>query len=360
MMQRRLQARVIAVVLLGVLNDALPTEDRSSSPTKLGPGLVEPPALKVTSSPAVETERILGDAAQVEVSNLPGLDGGSGNYECPDKKCKHGGTLQNCKCICTNGWGGDRCQYCAIEGGGETSRRLLALREEDAVDSVDADGPTEGPLGEASRRRRRKKTKKPPSMGTCAHGTLDKDTCSCTCQPDWAGLQCDECKHEPCKNGGTLNTAACSCSCPGNWVGKVCDTCSITGQVPWASLFDPIAVHTAKQCHHGTFDASKCECGCDEDWAGNLCENCVHPACGAGGELDKLFCRCDCVPAWKGKTCEVCGHSMCKASKSTFEQANCDWVKNDLGCPSVGNIPPQPEKIPFPEEPSRSSSGGEL
>merc|ERR1719198_1419493 len=91
---------------------------------------------------------------KAETKGLPGLDSDGGNYECPDKKCKNGGTLQSCKCICSHGWKGEFCQYCTIEGGPKM------------VEEKDDDDDTEVRLGEA--KKKKKKGKKLPAMiGKC-------------------------------------------------------------------------------------------------------------------------------------------------------------------------------------------------
>merc|ERR1712196_507582 len=224
------------------------------SPVRPGSQMVMPKARS-------KIERKVGES-------LPGA--GAGNYECPDKKCKHGGSLQSCKCICTNGWGGVKCEFCRIAGG--SGRRLLAIANE-ADQSL----------------KKKKKKKKPPSLGSCKNGSLEKKSCSCKCTHDWTGLFCNVCKHAPCKNGGHLDKSACRCVCPGNWVGKFCETCSISGNYAWKSLFDPFSDKTPKKCHHGQLNAGSCSCKCDPDWTGNLCESCSHAGCGVAGELNKLY-----------------------------------------------------------------------
>ncbi|XP_064595670.1 cysteine-rich venom protein Mr30-like [Liolophura sinensis] len=59
-------------------------------------------------------------------------------------------------------------------------------------------------------------------------GSLDIDTCSCTCKPPWIGPRCLQlpCDGKVCLNGGFLDTKACQCSCNYPYTGDVCETVS--------------------------------------------------------------------------------------------------------------------------------------
>ena len=190
----------------------------------------------LTPSGRPNVSKMLGESSR----DLPGF-AGDGNYECPDKKCKNGGTLQNCQCICVNGWGGIKCGVCRINSGG--GRRLLA----------DAHGDSDDESEDEEEKQKKYLLKHPPSIGSCSHGSFVKATCSCRCNPDWNGLMCDGCKHPPCQNGGRLDKQSCSCKCVGYWTGKTCTQCKIEGTVPFLETFSRATDRTQMKCFHGDF-----------------------------------------------------------------------------------------------------------
>jgi len=275
--------------------------------------------------------------------DLPGI-GGDSNYECPDKKCKNGGTLQNCQCICVNGWGGIRCGVCRIGvQPPRSSRRLLAISPGDSDDESE----------DEEEKAKRELLRHPPSIGDCKQGSFVKATCSCRCKPDWSGLMCDGCKHPPCQNGGKLDTKSCSCNCVGFWEGKTCTQCKIEGAVPYLDTFRRDTDRSQMKCYHGDFIRPECRCKCDADWAGDFCNKCEHGACGLHGELDSQVCRCNCALAWVGKFCTTCTHNFCKYPDH-FPASACKWIKEELHCPGDGQLQAVPEKVPLPTAPFRT------
>jgi len=291
----------------------------------------------LTPSARPDVSKRLGESSR----DLPGF-AGDGNYECPDKKCKNGGTLQNCQCICVNGWGGIKCGVCRINSGGG-GRRLLA----------DAQGDSDDESEDEEEKQKKYLLKHPPSIGSCAHGSFVKATCSCRCNADWSGLMCDGCKHPPCQNGGRLDKQSCSCKCVGYWTGKTCTQCKIEGTVPFLETFSRATDRTQMKCFHGDFIRPECRCKCDADWEGNFCTKCVHGPCGLHGELDPLVCRCNCALAWVGKQCTTCTHKFCKYPKK-YGADSCSWVKEQLHCPGDGQLAAMPELVPLPDQPLRT------
>ncbi|XP_033642798.1 uncharacterized protein LOC117302922 [Asterias rubens] len=122
---------------------------------------------------------------------------------------------------------------------------------------------------------------------TCENGgSLNTETCSCTCAQEYTGTNCSVCA-ATCLNGATQD-GACGCSCAQSWTGGVCSVCPLD---------------SGSCLNGGTFDAPMCECVCLPGIFGATCQEadpCLTSPCTGVGE----YCKPDPYTAANGYTCE--------------------------------------------------------
>ncbi|XP_035665849.1 uncharacterized protein LOC118409092 [Branchiostoma floridae] len=140
------------------------------------------------------------------------------------------------------------------------------------------------------------------SLSTCP--LLSDVTNTCT-HADDAGVQCrdlDDCRPEPCQNGGTCLDQVNDfvCHCPHPYEGKTCD------------------INTADPCQSGPCEnggvcsssGGSFTCSCQPGWEGTTCQinidECASTPCKHGGTCTdgiNLY-TCTCPTGWKGTDCQ--------------------------------------------------------
>ncbi|XP_066257423.1 protein jagged-1b [Euwallacea similis] len=171
----------------------------------------------------------------------------------------------------------------------------------------------------------------------------------CQCQSGYTGKYCHEnindCKINPCENGGTCvdKVNSFQCICNEGWEGALCsintDECN------------PNPCRNNGTCIDGIADF---ECSCENGWKGKACtlkdSHCDHTTCKNGGTCQDLgnnfLCRCP--PDWEGTTCHIAKLTACTSNpclnggtcvntgdyyqcicRDGFEGANCQDDVND-------------------------------
>ncbi|KAK6171095.1 hypothetical protein SNE40_019354 [Patella caerulea] len=191
------------------------------------------------------------------------------------------------------------------------------------------------------------------------YGTLDINTCTCTCPSIYTGDQCQTlscnniekawcatanasdcgtysnyptdcnmlcgvcpypCNGKKCKNGGALNIDTCTCTCTSPYSG---DTCTETSCTKLDKSF--CANYPASACQQYSNFPSDCsiKCGiCPPPCNGKTCQN--------GGTLNLPSCSCTCPSPYTGDTCT---EKNCNG-----EEPWCTQVTLEL-CAKYSNLP---------------------
>lgn len=171
----------------------------------------------------------------------------------------------------------------------------------------------------------------------------------CQCQPGYTGKYCHEskslppmhpsqsdplesladindCKVNPCENGGTCvdKVNAFQCICNEGWEGALCnidtDDCN------------PTPCRNNGTCVDGIADF---ECECTNGWKGKTCSlkdsHCDHTTCKNGGTCQDLgntfICRCP--PDWEGKQFEIDSIPSLYAMLSSANRYNVSHCETD-------------------------------
>ncbi|RZF46822.1 hypothetical protein LSTR_LSTR008054 [Laodelphax striatellus] len=135
----------------------------------------------------------------------------------------------------------------------------------------------------------------------------------CVCDPGYTGKYCHEnindCKLNPCQNGGTCvdKVNSFQCICREGWEG---DTCTIN-----KNECEPNPCQNNGTCIDGDADFS---CECRGGWKGKTCSlrhsHCDHGTCQNGGSCQDLghsyLCRCPFE--WEGTTCHIAKTQACR------------------------------------------------
>ncbi|KAL1513034.1 hypothetical protein ABEB36_002517 [Hypothenemus hampei] len=137
----------------------------------------------------------------------------------------------------------------------------------------------------------------------------------CQCQAGYTGKYCHEnindCKINPCENGGTCvdKVNSFQCICNEGWEGALCsintDDCS------------PNPCRNNGTCIDGVADF---ECNCKNGWKGKTCtlkdSHCDHATCKNGGTCQDLGTNflCRCPPGWEGTTCHITKQTACSSN----------------------------------------------
>nr|XP_024219617.1 protein jagged-1b-like [Halyomorpha halys] len=135
----------------------------------------------------------------------------------------------------------------------------------------------------------------------------------CSCDPGYAGKFCHEnindCKQNPCQNGGTCvdKINSFQCICREGWEGEIC------------SINIDDCINTP--CHNnGTCKDLEADflCECQSGWKGKTCSlrngHCDSTTCLNGGtcqDLGDTF-LCSCPPHWEGSVCHLARINACK------------------------------------------------
>ncbi|XP_044728206.1 protein jagged-1b isoform X2 [Chrysoperla carnea] len=137
----------------------------------------------------------------------------------------------------------------------------------------------------------------------------------CSCVPGYTGKYCHEnindCKVNPCQNGGTCvdKINSFQCMCKEGWEGEVCEKntneCSSNPCQNNASCIDSIADFI---------------CECRDGWKGKTCAlkdgHCDRNTCRNGGTCQDLgnTYTCHCPPEWEGTSCHIAKVLACKSN----------------------------------------------
>uniref|UniRef100_A0A671VUJ2 Delta-like protein n=1 Tax=Sparus aurata TaxID=8175 RepID=A0A671VUJ2_SPAAU len=144
---------------------------------------------------------------------------------------------------------------------------------------------------------------------------------TCVCDPGFSGIYChenvNECRHNPCKNGGRCVDLVNDfyCECADKWKGKTChsrESCRLCANVCVYRRNDPRQCDATTCSNGGTCldhgDAFRC--ACPPGWGGNTCNlaknsTCASSPCSNGGTCvgggDTFTCICK--EGWEGPTC---------------------------------------------------------
>lgn len=158
-----------------------------------------------------------------------------------------------------------------------------------------------------------------PGWGICGDNghcvQLTDGDFRCVCDPGYTGKFCseniNECKMQPCLNGGTCidKINAYFCVCAEGWEGETCfknkNECESNPCKNNGTCIDGLADFT---------------CICREGWKGKTCtlrnSHCDRYTCNNGGTcLDRgdTF-HCECPPHWEGTTCHIAKSQACTSS----------------------------------------------
>ncbi|XP_073994592.1 protein serrate [Rhodnius prolixus] len=157
---------------------------------------------------------------------------------------------------------------------------------------------------------------KPIEAGVCGeHGhcvSLAGGSFRCACHPGYTGKFCQEnindCKHNPCVNGGTCvdKVNSYQCICQEGWEGDLCEiNINDCGSNPCE--------------HNGTCTdlVADFACSCKDGWKGKKCSlkhgHCDYSTCQNGGtcqDLGHTFV-CTCPPLWQGSVCHLAKINAC-------------------------------------------------
>ncbi|CAI4229466.1 unnamed protein product [Auanema sp. JU1783] len=292
---------------------------------------------------------------------------------CKTNSCEHGicvDTLFEQKCICEEGWAGERCDSaenkCAEDpcrNGGKCIRQITSYKCEcsagyfgkncqhlvdHCISSPCSNNGTCTNLG-------------PSYVCTCplgyegVHCEHNIDECkynkcnevgtqncedginsfSCICKPGYEGSYCeqkiDQCKSSPCRNNGSCVDVGASfqCNCAEGWTGQRCEK--------------QASVCMNNPCHnngHCVPTSSGYFCVCPEGVSGKDCEvapnRCMGEPCLNGGVCGDFGSRlqCTCNKSYRGDGCQyikdLCGPDTCQNGGSCFVENG----KFNCLCPS--------------------------
>ncbi|XP_046687565.1 protein jagged-1b isoform X1 [Homalodisca vitripennis] len=222
---------------------------------------------------------------------------------CNPNPCENGAncfnTQQDYYCHCPEDWQGKNCS---------SPRNQCANPPCQAIDSCSVTTPTESNSSVVL----------VPS-GVCGeHGrcySLAGGGFRCSCDPGYTGKYCHEnindCKLNPCQNGGTCvdKINSYQCICTDGWEGE---DCTIN-----KNECEPNPCRNNGTCIDGDADFS---CECHGGWKGKTCSlrhsHCDRATCRNGGTCQDLghsyLCRCP--PDWEGTTCHIPVMQACKSS----------------------------------------------
>ncbi|XP_071447350.1 protein jagged-1b-like [Hetaerina americana] len=136
----------------------------------------------------------------------------------------------------------------------------------------------------------------------------------CVCDPGYTGQYCHEnindCKLNPCQNGGTCvdKVNSFQCICKEGWEGNICSQNK--------NECEPNPCRNNGTCIDGIADYV---CSCRDGWKGKTCNlkdsHCDQRTCRNGGTCqdlgDTYVCRC--TEDWEGTTCHIAKTHACKS-----------------------------------------------
>jgi hypothetical protein len=159
------------------------------------------------------------------------------------------GQTGNCRCECSQGFAGTKCERCAVGFEGDQCQYCASGFSGWPYCTDDCTNATTSCSGNA---------KTPNSVGG------ERGNCKCDCKDGWAGNRCDECHV--------------------GYEGTLCSTCSV-GYGTYPKCID-LCINNGVSCNnHGRVVGGvngNCTCACDLGWDGQRCTRC---AAGYQGEL---------------------------------------------------------------------------
>nr|CAD7458158.1 unnamed protein product [Timema tahoe] len=225
------------------------------------------------------------------------------NDHCINNPCKNEAHCFNTQgdyyCLCSEEWQGKNCS---------TKRQQCLHPPCEVIDSCTVSAPSGSAIMVPS--------------GICGdHGMcvgLPGGGFRCSCEAGYTGQYCHEnindCKVNPCQNGGTCvdKVSSFQCICKEGWEGEICatnkDECI------------PNPCRNNGSCLDGIADFV---CSCRDGWKGKTCNlkdsHCDRSTCRNGGTCQDLGDTyvCLCLPDWEGTTCHiVASYSLLNAELS--------------------------------------------
>eukprot|EP01052_Picozoa_sp_SAG31_P049359 SAG31_NODE_10768_length_1100_cov_0.932068_1_plen_231_part_10 len=218
-----------------------------------------------------------------------------GTDVCSSSPCANGGTCKNLvgryQCTCPSDWTGSTCQERSLPQVGERLGAAQKLR--DAVQKMLQSTDTPIAVEDSS------------TAQAEVESSVDANTETLLTAEEWQTALLtahDECKSQPCQNGGTCSDLLghYQCVCGSGWRGGDCEV-----------NFDDCASNPCKNNAASCIDGvDSFECICAVGWQGDTCENdvdeCFSSPCQHGSCANLMASyECTCEPGWAGENCDI-------------------------------------------------------